>query len=277
MTGRHSTPAARGLALVAVLWLVVALGLAMVGLSRAVRDEARNASLQAGKLRGIALADAAILQILQRLQAEGRTSLARPEQSQVMFAGQSVTVQVAPANGRINLQLAPPSLLRDLFVHGAGMDAAAAQRWADAVVAWRNRPGPQGQPGGIDAPEELLQLSGFPYDGYDRVRALSYSSNQGAGVNPLAASPGVLAVLFEGQTARASAVHAARFSATTDFSGINPAHLDTAATSRLLVTALVPLGDGGTISRQWMVQMAAGARSVPWRVISARETLLPAS
>lgn len=263
----------KGVALVAVLWIVMALGIAVVGLTRLVRDETRTAASLAARLQAGAVGDAAIVQVLQQLTALGKASLAKSEVFSVQFAGRPVEVDVIPGNGFVNLQLAPPSLLRDLFQHAGGVDASAAQALADAVVAWRNRPGPLGQPAGIDAPEELLQIGGLSFDVYERIRMLVHCSNEGAGVNPQAAPAPVLAVLLGGQAGRVTSVVASRQSGTPDFSAMPAAHLDNGPSSRLVLLATVRTEDGVTIARSATVQMAAGSRTLPWRVLQTRDAI----
>ena len=267
--------ASQGVALIAVLWIVVALGISVMGLTRVVRDETRTAASQASRLKATAIGDAAILQVLQQLQASGKTSLRKSEAFGIQFGGQAIDVEVMPSNGLINLQMAPASLLRDLFVHAGGLDASAAQVLADSVVAWRDRPDRFGQPAGIDAPEELLQIGGFPFETYDRIRMLVHCSSDGAGVNPQAAPAPVLAVLLGGQAGRVASVIASRESATPDFSAMPPAHLDNGPSSRLILVARVRIEDGGTIMRSATVQMAVGSRTLPWRVIQTRDLSVP--
>lgn len=263
-----------GVALVAVLWMVAALSIAVMGVTRVVRDDLRAAATQSQRLQGASVGDAAILMVLQQLHAQGRTSLGQAELMSVEFVGRPVSVSVTPITGLINLQRAPATLLADLFRYGAGLEPDAAQRWAEAVVAWRNRPGPQGQPAGIDAPEELLQIQGFPLEVYDKITTFVHCSTEGVGVNPRAAPAGVLAVLLGGQPERARNATTPVRAGSPDTSGVSPAHLDSSGSSRWVVTATVQGEDGSSIGREWMVQMAVGGRTLPWRVIRSRDVLL---
>ena len=104
----------RGLALVAVLWLVAALSLIVTGLVASVRSETR---LVSGAREGVvagAAGDAAIHLVLQGMAAEPQP-VSRLAQVQVPYRGLAIAVEVMPLNGLIDINQAPKGLLAQLF------------------------------------------------------------------------------------------------------------------------------------------------------------------
>jgi len=101
----------RGLALIAVLWLVAALSIIVAGLLQSVRTEARLGT----QLQDVALAsasgEAAMQLALQSLLAAGKP-LDRLADVNMPWMDQSIAVRIMPLNGYIDLNAAPPSCLR---------------------------------------------------------------------------------------------------------------------------------------------------------------------
>lgn len=67
--GKHRNKKQRGMALLAVLWMVAALTIIVSGLTRSIREEARVMSLSRQNVQAQALGDAAIQLALQALVA----------------------------------------------------------------------------------------------------------------------------------------------------------------------------------------------------------------
>ena len=84
----------RGVALIAVLWLVAAMGLIITGVVQAVRSEARTTGLQRQALVANGLADAAILLALQRLHAQQKEPSKAIQIIPVQFEGSVSDVSV---------------------------------------------------------------------------------------------------------------------------------------------------------------------------------------
>lgn len=270
-------PPQRGLALIAVLWIVAALSLSATGLIYSAKQEIRTAARQRSTVAANALADAAMRLVLQQLVAQPTPPTGRWTQASVEFAGTVINVQFHGLNGLIDINNAPPALLAALFQHAANLPAGTAESLAAAVVDWRKRPGPAARPVGFDAPEDLLQVPGFDYGLYARIQPLVSASLRGGGlVNPEAASVAVLTVLAQGNAALASQLSAARENSpqAMDSTQLNAAFKDSSAGRALRMVATVPLGEAMVLQRTWTVALGApGATALPWRVLDQHHAI----
>jgi general secretion pathway protein K len=268
----------RGVALVAVLWIVAALGILVTGLVQAQRDEVRLVTTSRQTVLGAALGSAAVQLVLQEMsaQAEPVTSLRLVD---VSYGGVSIPVQVMPLNGLIDINRAQAPLLKALFNVAGGLAPDRAEALANALVASR-APG-QGRTTGprYEATEDLLQLPGVDFELYARLSAIVTTDSAGSGrVNPLAAPPAVLAVLSGGQLANAAAIAAGRDAgqAGVDTTTLPAEFIDTAATKRFRLQARVPLADGRRLLSTRMVDMNRPAtRRVPWQIFHADDRIEP--
>ena len=268
-----------GMALIAVLWIVAALSVLVIGVTTTVREQIRIAASQADQAHGQALGEAAIALALQQLQtvAERPRGIAR---AQMGYAGVPIDVEVAPLDGLISLNGAPADLLAALLHVAGGLPVAQAQAQAAALVQWRDVPpelaltadaSARGQARRFEAPEDLLLVPGFGYDLYARVAPLVSADLGGASrVNPQAAPPGVLAVLADGNQARVAAYLGQRASGQPglDTTGFQTAFIDTAGSNLYRLRASVPLEAGKMLHLVQDVALVAGAsRGAPWRVL----------
>ena len=266
------------MALIAVLWIVAALSLLVIGVSDTVRQQTRSVGVERDQITGQALGEAAIALALQQLQAtperpRGIVTATAP------YAGVPFEVEVAPLNGLISLNGAPPELLASLLQVAGGVPAGRAQALAAALVDWRDgRPelDPAADPAArrprrFEAAEDLLLVPGVDYGLYARLAPLVSADLTGmAGVNPEAAPPGVLAVLAQGRDGVAQQYLRQRASGQpgADTSGFNPAFIATGGTSLYRLTANVPLEAGKMLHLVQDVALVAGAsRGAPWRVL----------
>src|SRR5665811_2241880 len=134
---KHPEMTQRGVALIAVLWLVAAMGLIITGLVQAVRSEAQTTGLQRQALVANGLADAAILLALQSMQAQNGVLPKSIQVMPVQFEGHTSEVSVQPLNGLIDINHASVVLLSDLYRHADGMNPDSAQALAQATVEFR--------------------------------------------------------------------------------------------------------------------------------------------
>ena len=279
------TAASAGMALIALLWIVAALSLLVVGVSATVRQQIRFVGAERDQVSGQALGEAAIALALQQLQVAPE----RPRgivSASVDYAGVPITVELAPLSGLISLNGAAPELLAALLQVAGGLPAAQAQALAASLVEWREgRPelalttDPAArQPRRFEAVEDLLLVPGIDYGLYARLAPL-VSADLGslARVNPEAAPPGVLAVLAQGQGGAAQQFLRQRAGGQpgADTSGFNQAFIGTAGTSLYRLTAGVPLEAGKMLHLVQDVALVAGAsRGAPWRVLRSRRQIV---
>lgn len=268
----------RGVALIAVLWLVAAMGLIITGVVQAVRGEARIAGWQRQALVADTLADAAILLALQSMQAQKSELPKNIQVIPVQFEGQLREVSVRPLNGLIDINNATVVLLADLYRHAGAMNPDAAQALAQATVEVRQTKDAKGRPQGFDAVEDLLRVPGMTYDLYAKIAALITADLRTGGgrVNPMAAPVGVLQVLTGGDVSRAAILAAKRDADPNlmDTSFLKPEQIEMASSSSLQFQVRVGLPDGNSLQKTWIVYWAPDPRSgLPWRVLGTQQSM----
>ncbi|MDR0458537.1 MAG: general secretion pathway protein GspK [Burkholderiaceae bacterium] len=256
--------ARRGMALIAVLWIVAALSIMIMGLTQTVKQSIRAAIMQRDLTSGQALGEAAIALALQQLAVQ-TTPLTGTGQISVNFAGVDMTVTAAPLNGWIALNGASAPMLAALLQTAGGLNAANAQQMAQAIVDWRDgvpqldpgAPAPSGdQRRRFDAVQDLMLVPGMTYDLYARIAPLLTASVSGGGpVNAQAAPPAVTQAL-----------------------GNNTAFIAQtgAAQSNLFrLEAAVPLSTGKILHlTQDAVLLRQGSNTVaPWRILRERAAI----
>jgi len=272
----------RGMALIAVLWLVAALSLMVTGVSGVVRQEAKMIGVAKDKVTAQAVGDAAVVMVLQQLAAD-RTILQEITETSVNYQGTQVAVSVMPLNGLININGASLPLLTALMSVGGGLPEGAAQELAVAVLDRRERASLDGRrPERFEAIEDLMQVPGIDYDLYARLAPLITAATSGSGgatVNPLASPPDVLRVLANGDEGIAARIAASRGQPGLDTTGLD-ANLARpgGAQRRYRITAQVPMADGRIFLVDRSVYFGARTRDgLPWYTFEARQMLKPAS
>lgn len=268
----------RGVALIAVLWLVAAMGLIITGIVKAVRSEVQIAGLQHQALVANALADAAILLALQSLQTPQNTPRNSIQVIPVQFEGLTSEVSVQPLNGFIDINNATPMLLEEMYRHAGGMNPQAAQALAQATAEVRQVKSAKGTVQGFDAIEDLLRVPGMTYDLYAKLKDIVTADlRDGSGrVNALAAPMGVLQVLTGGDVSRAAILLAKRNADPNvmDTSFLKPEHIDMASSNSLRLQVRVSLSGGGSFQKVWHVYWGADPRSgLPWRVLGTQQSI----
>lgn len=267
------------MALIAVLWMVAALGVIVTGMVHAVRSEVRLASGARQLVSGAAVGDAAIHMVLQGVVA----STERPKQlitANVTYQGHAVAVQVLPLNGLIDINNAPPTLLASLFANAGKMGADAAAALAQATVETRSRKGGTGEPEGFEANEDLLRVPGISYTLYANISDLITASQPGGGrVNAMAAPEAVLAVLAGGNMERAGSVAASRDAGgvgTNTTTTLNSEYVDNAVSQRYRLQARVLLPDGTALLVSRSVDLSDDVKGgLPWRTFHTEQRLEP--
>ena len=259
-----------GMALVAVLWITAALSLMLTGMTGSVRQEVRAATSARQFVEGRAQGEAAINIVLQQMAAQP-ASITQQTVVAVPYRGINVQVQVLPMGGLIDVKSASPELLQALFVIAGGLAPGPATAAAQAVVQWRTRPGSTGQPLGLEAPEDLMLVPGFPYDVYARIAPLiAAGQSSGGTVNPLSAPSAVLLVLARGNAAVATRIAAARDARQVgiDLTQLEASFIGGSTSRAYRLTANVPLPDGAGMSFSQSIIFQASAQSeLPWRIL----------
>lgn len=272
MAGRHFqwAPAGqRGVALVAVLWVVAALSILVTGLVQTQREEVRNASSARTRLQADALGQGAIHLAVQALIARNQQQ-DRLARLQIAYDGVQVQVEVLPFSGLVDVNLAPAPLLAALLAVNGAVEPAAATRLAASIVALRDLR-PSEPPPRFKAPEELLNVGGIDYDLYARLAHLVTTDSRGSGrINPLAAPQEVLILLAGGDQSLASRVAADRDANVpgVDTTRLQAAFIDNSVSGRLRFRALVPFPDGSQVVVVRDIDISSVAEgTAPWRTL----------
>ena len=273
---------ARGMALIAVLWIVAALAILVTGMTQSVRQQVRITAATLDVVTAQAIGDGAIALTLQALQvAQQRPN--RAVMQSVAYAGTEIEVEVFPLDGLISLNGASVPLLSALLQVAGGLPAGAADALARQLDDWRaGRTGEVGTPVPryFEAPEDLLLVPGIDYALYARLRPLVTTEQRGGDrVNPLAAPPAVLAVLARGNLALAQRIASQRGAAEVgiDTTGLDPALIAPGGGSTYFyrVAAKVPLGEGKILRFTRDVALASfSPRIAPWRTLRSERQLL---
>jgi general secretion pathway protein K len=260
----------RGIALVAVLWLVAALSIMLIGLQHVVRGEIQTAGQAQNGVTSSGIADAAIRLTLQGMNAAKSLSEKAIRTEIVTVFDNEVKVQIVPMNGLIDLNNAPQSLLADVYEYAGGVPKDEALKLANLTVEARERRGPDALPEKLHAIEDLLRITGLSYDAYAKMSGCLTTEIAGSGrVNPLAAAAETLVILGRGDRIRALQLVESRLSnpESMDVTTLTTQHIQMEPTSYLAISAtLKPQGDV-TVTRTWRVDLSTPARGLPWRVL----------
>ena len=268
----------RGMALLAVLWVVAAMALAATGIVHMVRNEIKAAGLQRQILVAGARADALILLALQNMHASAKETGGSPQKLTVKFEGDEGNVSVMPLNGLIDINSAPLKLLAEMYRQVGELNQQEAQTLAQATLETRKIKNSKGAQQNFDAPEDLLQVPGMTYNLYAKLADIVTADlRNGTGrVNPLAAPQGVLQILTGGNIARAAALAAQRDAGVKamDTSFLDPELVDMASSSNLRLQTQVALPSDGFLQKTWLIYRGVDPRSgLPWRVLGKQQTV----
>ena len=268
----------RGMALIAVLWMVAALGVIVTGMVHAVRSEVRLVSGARQLVTGAALGDAAIHLVLQEM-AAATDKPKRLQSLQVAYQGHDMSVQVQPLNGLIDINNAPQGLLASLYASAGQLGPDVAATLAQATIETRNRKNGVGQAEGFEANEDLLRVPGVNYALYANIADLITASQPGSGrVNPMAAPQAVLAVLAGGNAGQAGSIAASRDAGGVgiDTTSLNSEYTDSAVSQRYRLQAHVLLPDGAVLLVSRSVDLSDDAKGgLPWRTFQTEQRLKP--
>ena len=268
-----SKPGQSGLALVAVLWVVAALALMVMGISHVLRTETRLTHAQQSAGLDAGVADAAIRVVLAQLHQQGRIRHSHISSQNLQLFNRDVVIDIIPLNGWINLNHAPASLLTDALVHAGGLGPDTAQAMAQVIVQKREQADAQGKPMLFQGVEDLMQIPGLSWDQYIRLFPLFTTAlgNDSVLPNPLAAPLEVLNVLAQGQIAVAQRITEQRQGSapdTTDTTALNGAHYQRSDTQSVEIRATLGSGDNTALIRTWRVALGTPDHGLPWRVLA---------
>lgn len=225
----------RGVALIAVLWVVMLLSVIAGSLMMLTRTElglARNLMLSA---RAEVLAEGGIHLAVNELLAPAGAARAHTGGAiwRVELETGFIDISIADVTGRIDLNAAPPELIAGLF-RAAGAEPEQADIMADRIIDWRDadenpRPngGEQSDYAGYDPPvrvgngrflsaDEIMRVPGMTRDLWTRIADAVTVHSRRPGLNPLYASKTALLALPGMDSITADDIIAARGEAAAD-------------------------------------------------------------
>jgi general secretion pathway protein K len=231
----HAPRSSRGVALIAVLWVVLLLSVIAGSVAMLTRTElglSRNLVLSA---KAEALAEGGIHLAINALLAPDGEAKAHADGRvwRVELEAGHVDVSVTDVTGRIDLNAAPPELITGLF-HAAGAEPELAEILSDRIADWRDADetpraegGEQADYTGYEPPlrvangpflsaDEIMRVPGMTADLWARVADAVTVHSRRPGVNPLYASKTALLALPGMDAAAADSILAARSEAASD-------------------------------------------------------------
>lgn len=270
----------RGLALIAVLWLVAAMGLIISGVVKSVRSETSTSGQQRQAFQAQVLTDAALLLALQSFHNQSPQARQAAQVGNFNFAGKEYAVKVSTLNGLIDINNAQAQLLAELYRVIGGWNKDVAQALAQSTLQTRNLQNLKGLKTVFDASEDLLIVPGMTYDLYDKIRDLvtaDIRSGSGSGrVNPMAAPKSVLQVLVGGDPAKAAGLSTNRAAGANGMDGsfFNPDFIENSISRSFRLQTSVALPGGAYMTRIWDINSTTDPRTgLPWRILGKSTTL----
>lgn len=274
----HGRDSSCGVALIAVLWIVAALTIIVMGFSRAARNEVHLVSSARQSVVAQALGDAAIELVLQQIAATS-TPLSRLTSTDILYRGVPIRVEIMPLNGLIDINRASELLLGRLYEVAGGVAPEAARALSLATIEVRERRSPRGLPERFEAIEDLLRVPGVDYGLYARLSALITADVSGNGrVNPLAAPEAVLAVLANGDAGLVARVAHERDAGVegVDTTAFEASFTDSTFSRRYRIQARVPMEGGAWLRTSRNVDLVASMRDgMPWRTFYTERRVEP--
>lgn len=226
----------RGVALIAVLWVVLLLAViagSLTMLTRTELDLSRNLMLSA---QAEALAEGGIHLAIAELLYPVSASQGRKREWRVETEAGRLDISVADVTGKVDLNTAPPELVAGLF-KAAGADAELAETLADRIADWRDadetsrasggeqsdyagyEPQPWVGDGSFLTADEITRIPGMTTELWILVADAVTVHSRRPGVNPLYASRLALLALPGMDAAAADEILALRGESSSDPTG----------------------------------------------------------
>lgn len=258
------------MALVAVLWTLVALATAALALGQQARLHTQRLQQQAEQLRAQALAQAAMVHLLASGAFDAEVPRPAVRQWRVTFApGQVAAVELRSAAHAVDLNHAPRDLLAAVLHHLGQLGQQDARTWADAIVAYREQTR-SSRMSPYQSVQDLQVHPGLPLSVWTRIESALTVDSESAAVDPWAVDDELLIVLAQGDRERAATWAAERRAGQTpDWSVVPAAWIARPTTSRWMAQATVPVERGVVRVRWWWVR-GATPDGLPWKLLRTR-------
>jgi len=287
----------RGIALVAVLWVVMGLSAITLSFIAETRTGTQLTHNLVDNGAARALADGAVHQAIARLlkQRTQPDAVFDGRPTRIPAKGATIEISIQDEAGKVNLNTASDALLEAVF-RSAGLSLDEAKAMADKIADWRDKDnlrrlngaesadyraagkdyGAKNQP--FTSVEELRLVLGMTREVYARVKpSLTVYSNK-RGVDLSAAPSGVLRSLFNDDEDTAIAFLEARRQAdkqalnfTMQNFGVSRRFISSSPKSVFTIRSAVKTKAGAQFMREAVVRLASN-RAKPFSVLVWRET-----
>jgi type II secretory pathway component PulK len=260
------SPKQHGLAMIAVLWILVALMLMVSSYSLFARVETHMAGAQVNqaKANALALGGAEYIQAYLKQPPQFRNK-PHQQQFQLSLSEGRLDMTLTSTAGLIDLNKAPPALLKDLFQIAAGMDEDSI-----AVLINTLRPDPN-QTNGAPPPvlhdiRDLRGMPGITESIYNAVQNLITVDADNGTINAHQAPLGVLTVLAHGNTELAQTFAESRITqgSLADTSMLQTSFHGETQSNRYRLDVDVTISNGQRYSRRLWLSSAIDMR-LGWR------------
>lgn len=203
-----------GVALIAVLWILAVLTIVVTGVATQTRTEQRLVRNLIASEQAYHAAEGGVYYAMHQLsgaRSEGGAKLALLE-GELLIGNALVHTEIRDERGKIDLNVAPQELIRGL-IQAAGVEMDEASRLADAILDWRDADSLRRLHGAEDADyrlaglnyeakdadfdsvDELQRVLDMNSELFERIRGAFTTQTRAPNINPLAASPLVLAAI----------------------------------------------------------------------------------
>lgn len=214
-SGRRQEKRETGVALIAVLWILAVLTVVVTGIASQTRTEQRLARNQVASEQAYHAAEGGVYFAIHQLSGArgegGGQKLARLDGA-LRVGNALVRTEIRDERGKVDLNAAPDELIRGV-IQAAGVELDEASRLTDAILDWRDADSLRRLHGAEDADyrvagrdygakdadfdsvDELQRVLDMPPELFDLLRGAFTTRTHAADINPLAASPLVLAAI----------------------------------------------------------------------------------
>ena len=289
----------RGLALIAVLWVTMLLAVIAASFTSSARTESRLAHNMVENAKAEALADGAVYRAALGLLEPDPERAWRADGTpyRISYDEGDVTIRIYDEDAKVDLNAAPPELLRGLLLL-LGVEEETATTLADRIVDYRDeddQPEPNGAEdpdyeaagratGAIDRPllteAELLGVLGMSEALYRGLRPLVTVYSGAEGIDPMRASRDLLRAIPGMTPEIADAIKAAGPDAdpfeTIDDEVLFELEVYFVPSREIMyrVQAVARTADGGVFVREAVIELTADPER-PFQVHAWRRGALP--
>lgn len=260
----------KGIVLLAVLWVTMALAAIAISVSQLTRLQVKSNIQQYSLSDRMSLAASAMRLTLDWL-TQHKIMPDRRLFFVTTFNNQPITVSVTPANGLIDLNNAPVTLIAALIETSLGLHSSEAMALAINIDVYRKHLDIDKKYRGITSLEQLAEIPGLDFLKIEQIRHSVTCHYQGSGrVNPLAANKDVLMAITRGNgTMTQNIINRQNSALGVETMSIEPTWIESNSASVIYISAYRE-SDFNKKNLHWIVGLWPNAiDGTPWTILSA--------